>query len=178
MTGSYYLAGFWEIIQCSLQVIQYGFVSFRNSSSFCCISGFENFCRQYDTRIAGLCITRKFSEQAGQVKVEKCPQSIQFAYLNINFSSFQTGFLNSLQNFVYSCQRKIKAFVEIVWIRTILSSLVGIYINCLLIATDGFEVAASLVGVQEEITCVAATWISSRVYRRSLRLINTVNCKL
>ncbi len=95
MTSSYYLAGFWEIIQCSLQVIQDGFVSFRNSSSFCCISGFENFCRQYDTRIAGLCITRKFSEQAGQVKVEKCPQSIQFAYLNINFSSFQTGFLNS-----------------------------------------------------------------------------------
>ena len=45
-------------------------------------------------------------------------------------------------------------------------------------ATDGFEIAASLVGVQEEITCVAATWISSRVYRRSLRLINTVNCKL
>ena len=76
MTSSYYLAGFWEIIQCSLQVIQDGFVSFRNSSSFCCISGFENFCRQYDTRIAGLCITRKFSEQAGQVKVEKCPHTL------------------------------------------------------------------------------------------------------
>ncbi|SPU30279.1 Uncharacterised protein [Bacteroides thetaiotaomicron] len=73
MTGSYYLAGFWEIIQCSLQVIQYGFVSFRNSSSFCCISGFENFCRQYDTRIAGLCITRKFSETSGPSQSGKVP---------------------------------------------------------------------------------------------------------
>ena len=95
-----------------------GFFVFDRKSDLEYIMPTEKGCVSPERHVLKLnkegCITRKFSEQAGQVKVEKCPQSIQFAYLNINFSSFQTGFLNSLQNFVYSCQRKIKAFVEIV----------------------------------------------------------------